>query len=146
MPTGACVEHACTTHDHTARTTGLVSNHITIARLLVRSCGKARRANRMITHTLLAAAMLCALSMHAVAQETGTLSGKVVDAATGDAIIAATILIEGTNLGARTTTSGTFTISKVPAVSVTIKVSSIGFASQSVSDVIVASRRKVSLD
>ena len=43
-----------------------------------------------------------------VAQETGGIRGKVDDAATGDALIGANVILQGTNRGASTNAEGVF--------------------------------------
>lgn len=90
--------------------------------------------------------LIVVLATSARAQETGILTGRVVDAATGDPIIAATVLIEGTKLGTRTNTDGVFAIRKVPVGVYTVRSSSIGFAPQSVSGVSIANGRSAQID
>jgi hypothetical protein len=60
-----------------------------------------------------------------------TVSGTVTDAATGDALPGANVVVEGTNMGAAATADGSFSISNVPAGSYTITASVIGYADDS---------------
>ena len=60
-----------------------------------------------------------------------TVSGTVTDAATGDALPGANVVVDGTNMGAAATADGSFSISNVPAGSYTITASVIGYADDS---------------
>ena len=57
-----------------------------------------------------------------------TVSGTVTDAASGDALPGANVLVTGTNMGAAATADGSYSISNVPAGSYTITASVIGYA------------------
>ncbi|MDQ7054922.1 MAG: TonB-dependent receptor [candidate division KSB1 bacterium] len=61
----------------------------------------------------------------------GTITGTVIDAATGEPLPAANVLIEGTNLGASTNAEGNYTIQNVPAGNYTLKTSFIGYKTES---------------
>ena len=63
-----------------------------------------------------------------------TISGTVTDAATGNALPGANVVVVGTNMGAAATEDGTYSISNVPSGSYTVTASVIGYAdgSQSV--------------
>ncbi len=69
-------------------------------------------------------------SKHAVAQNTGTLSGFVYDAQTGETLPGATVKLEGTNLGAATDNNGFFTIDDIPPKTYTITASFVGYQSE----------------
>ncbi|MBD3402081.1 TonB-dependent receptor plug domain-containing protein [candidate division GN15 bacterium] len=69
------------------------------------------------------------------AKETGTISGKLVDAKTGDVIIGATVMVEGTQLGAQTDLDGRYSIRRVPAGAVNLVVRAIGFTAVTITDV-----------
>ncbi|MBD3401839.1 TonB-dependent receptor plug domain-containing protein, partial [candidate division GN15 bacterium] len=69
------------------------------------------------------------------AKETGTISGKVVDAKTGDVMIGATVMVEGTQLGARTDLDGRFSIRQVPSGAVNLVVRAIGYTAVTITDV-----------
>lgn len=103
----------------------------------------------MITRTRIATLgtlLLLTATTLANAQQNGVVSGRVVDATTGDPVIGATVLLAGTKLGAKTNTAGSFTIRKVPAGSYEIKASSIGYAPQTVSGLSVSDGRTATID
>ena len=59
-----------------------------------------------------------------------TITGKVTDAATGEALIGVTVLIKGTTVGALTDLNGIFTIPVSSRQEVTLQVSFIGYTTQ----------------
>jgi len=61
--------------------------------------------------------------------QTGKISGVVKDAVTGEPLISASVLIQGTNSGAATNLDGYYAIINVPPGSYTIKASMIGYTS-----------------
>ena len=65
---------------------------------------------RKFSHVLL----LILLPVFVMAQH--TVSGTVTDAATGDALPGANVVVVGTNMGAAATADGSFSISNVPSV------------------------------
>ncbi|MCB2230916.1 TonB-dependent receptor [bacterium] len=69
--------------------------------------------------------------------ETGTISGKLLDAKTGEPLIGATVMVEGTALGAQTDLDGTYRIKLVPVGKVTLSVRAIGYAPTTVTEVAV---------
>ena len=80
---------------------------------------------RKFSHVL----VLILLPVFVMAQH--TLSGTVTDAATGDALPGANVVVVGTNMGAAAAADGSFSISNVPAGSYTITASVIGYADDS---------------
>ncbi|HEU6453750.1 MAG TPA: SusC/RagA family TonB-linked outer membrane protein [Gemmatimonadaceae bacterium] len=76
---------------------------------------------------LCALAALGALPARAAAQGEGTITGRVVDAATGQPVPTAQINIVGTTLGALTNDNGTFTVPRVPAGAVNVRAARIGY-------------------
>ncbi len=72
------------------------------------------------------AVMFC-LPILALAQTPGTISGRVIDAKTGDPLPGANVLLKGTGLGASTTLNGRYSISNVPPGPYTMRVSYIGY-------------------
>lgn len=83
------------------------------------------------------------------AQQTGTLTGTVVDGATGDPVVRATVTIVNTRLGALTNVNGVYTIKNVPPGEHTIKISYIGYGAKTISGIDVeagkTARQDVSL-
>lgn len=63
------------------------------------------------------------------AQATGTIRGTVVEVATGHPVADAQVAVEGTRLGAVTSSGGEFAIAHVPYGTVTVRVRRIGYAS-----------------
>ncbi|NCQ18442.1 MAG: TonB-dependent receptor [Ignavibacteria bacterium CG_4_8_14_3_um_filter_37_9] len=61
--------------------------------------------------------------------QTGKISGVVKDAATGEPLISASVMIQGTNAGAATNLDGYYSILNVPPGIYTIKASMIGYTS-----------------
>ena len=57
-----------------------------------------------------------------------TISGTVTDAATGDALPGANVVVEGTNMGAAAAVDGSYSIGNVPAGSYSVTASVIGYA------------------
>ncbi|MFC3880086.1 TonB-dependent receptor [Algoriphagus namhaensis] len=68
---------------------------------------------------------LCWMSFAALAQE--KLSGKVLDAQTGDPLIGASVWTEKAGRGAVTDESGRFTLTKLPSGEVRLKISYLGY-------------------
>ncbi len=66
----------------------------------------------------------------AFAQTTGKISGKVTDAGTGEPLPGASVMVEGTTLGAATGLNGEFVILRVPPGKHTVRVDYIGYQRQ----------------
>src|SRR5919197_2575990 len=80
----------------------------------------------------LAGALWCAaasLTPVGAQQPTGTITGQVIDSATGQPLAGVNVVVEGTRLGAITTDDGTFTIVGVPAGTHTVRARRIGYGS-----------------
>lgn len=76
--------------------------------------------------------VLCALSSVALADpKDGTISGFVEDSVSKETIVGATVVVEGTKLGAYTNKSGYFSIANVPTGKQTIVVTYVGFGRKS---------------
>lgn len=80
------------------------------------------------------------------AQGSGKLVGKVTDAQTGDAIIGANILIEGTTIGGATDINGNFIILKIPSGKFNIKASYIGYSNTLIKNVQILTDLTTNLD
>ena len=91
------------------------------------------------------AAVLLVMTQSLFAQSSGTLSGRVLDKESGEALVGANVLIENTNLGAAADIDGKFTIHNIPAGKVTVKVNYIGYRPITV-DVTVAANGTVTQD
>ncbi len=77
---------------------------------------------------------------------TGRVSGKVVDKQTGEPLIGANIIVEGTTLGAATDINGEYLISQIPSGTYSIRVSYIGFQSVKMSEVKITSGLTTSIN
>ncbi|MBK7033940.1 MAG: TonB-dependent receptor [Ignavibacteria bacterium] len=71
-------------------------------------------------------------------QPTGMISGQVVDVATQQPLVGATIAVVGTKRGALSKKEGRFVISNVPAGVYTIKTTLIGYSQDLKSDIVVS--------
>ncbi|MEO7456204.1 MAG: TonB-dependent receptor [Gemmatimonadaceae bacterium] len=90
----------------------------------------------VLRYTLLLAA-LASLSLEAQDVPTGRIVGRVVDAATGAGIAEAGVQVVGTTMGTRSGVDGRFTLSNVPAGTVTLAARRIGYASKSVTGLLL---------
>ncbi len=73
--------------------------------------------------------IIVALPMVAFAQN-GIIMGKVTDAATGEPLIGANVMIEGTSLGAAVNFDGYFEVKSVPPGTYTLKTTFIGYETE----------------
>jgi outer membrane receptor for ferrienterochelin and colicins len=62
-----------------------------------------------------------------VAAQNGTITGKVTDTETGNALAGATVLLKGTNLGVVSGNDGQFILSGIPAGNQTVTASFVGY-------------------
>lgn len=81
--------------------------------------------------------LLMASSAHS--QSTGTLSGFVRDAKTGEALPAATVQLEGTQKGDATDQNGYFQIEGIPTKTYSVTASFVGYQSQTKYNVVIRS-------
>ncbi|MEZ5346228.1 MAG: TonB-dependent receptor [Pyrinomonadaceae bacterium] len=77
--------------------------------------------------------LLSVLSVGALAQESGGLTGRVIDDVTGNPLQGASVSIEGSALNTQTDRNGTFRLLKIPAGSQTLVVSYLGYETNSTS-------------
>ena len=71
--------------------------------------------------------LLLAVPTMALAQSTGKLSGRVVDASTGEGLPGANVIIDGTQLGTATDVEGNYFIIGVPVGTYDITASFVGY-------------------
>ncbi len=95
-------------------------------------------------HTLLSALFLL-FSTVAFAQN-GTLSGKVLDAKSNEAIIGANVVIEGTTVGAATDMDGKFQINNVKPGTYNVVISFVTYKTQTITAVVVEAGKVTSLE
>jgi len=86
-----------------------------------------------LKHTILWITFL--LFSYPVLAQTGKLTGVIKDQKTGETLIGATIIVEGTKLGAKSDNEGYYAILNVPPGKFTVKASMIGYAPKSVLNV-----------
>ena len=79
------------------------------------------------------------ISAFTVAQNTGSVSGRVLDAQSQLPLEGATVLIVGTSTGVVTDAEGYFKIEEIPAQSYNIEVSYLGFETQTLYNYIIKS-------
>lgn len=80
--------------------------------------------------------VLGAVGVHA-ADETGTISGKVREASTGEALRGATIILDGTKKGAISDPKGNFIIKNVPAGKYSLTVRYVGYETKRIPNIVV---------
>jgi TonB-dependent receptor len=81
-----------------------------------------------------------------LAQESGSVYGKVVDENNGESLIGANIILQGTTLGAASDLDGNYLIKSVPAGSYTLVASMIGYSKITVTDVQINNGSSLKLD
>lgn len=79
-----------------------------------------------LTVTLLAGGTMLGVPLSA--QQLATISGRVTDAQTGNPLAVATVVVQGTQLGAVTADDGTYRIARVPLGAHTVVVRRIGYS------------------
>lgn len=79
--------------------------------------------------------MILVLPLYLYAGTTGKLAGEVKDAVTGEPLIGANVLIEGTSFGAATNLKGEFVILNLPPGRYNVKVSFIGYENLVIKDI-----------
>jgi TonB-linked SusC/RagA family outer membrane protein len=84
------------------------------------------RVIRCVAFSIIALAA-SALARDALAQQTGSVRGTVLDSATSRGIAGAQVTITGTSLGALTNDAGQYTIRSVPVGPVTVRAQRIGY-------------------
>jgi hypothetical protein len=83
------------------------------------------------------AILALSLSIASFAQSGGSFKGKIIEQSTKQPIVGATVFINNIQLGAATDTLGIFMIGNIPPGSYNVKISSIGFQTKIMSEVII---------
>ncbi len=99
------------------------------------------------THII--SALVCfalSISFQLKAQDTGTLSGTVVDAESGETLIGVNIVIEGTTIGTSTDLDGRYSIRDIEAGTYTIIASYVSFQRQTITGVEINAGEVTTLD
>ena len=91
------------------------------------------KISKTLSGLLSIAVILClSVPVSAQSEQTGIITGTIVEASTGETLIGASVVIEGTNRGSATTADGTFMIRRAPAGDITLIVTYIGYESRSI--------------
>ncbi len=80
------------------------------------------------------------------AQSRGNLSGKVTDAKTGEPLIGATIIFEGTTIGASSNANGSYLIENIPTGTYNLKASYIGYQTLIKYNIVIRSEGNVDIN
>lgn len=91
-------------------------------------------------------AVLCILFPVAAMAQNGKIAGKVTDRETGEPLIGANVMIEGSDRGAATNINGEFVILNVPIGKVTLVASYIGYQQITLRDLLIRSNETTSAD
>ncbi len=78
--------------------------------------------------------------------QTGTITGLITDAKTGEPLIGTTVILEGTTLGDATNADGRFTISNIPTKTYNLTASYVGFISKTKFNVVVRSEGNMDIN
>jgi len=82
----------------------------------------------------------------ALAANTGTVSGRVTDKKTGEALVGASVVVDETELGNATDVNGQYQIINVPPGAYTVTATTMGYNDQKVTGVQVIQDNKVTVD
>ena len=96
--------------------------------------------------SLLIMIMFLTIHSNVSAQNSGSIYGKIVDSATGEDLIGANILLEGTTIGAASDIEGNFIISNIPSGSYSLIASMIGYSKLTVTNLQVNSGENNKID
>ncbi|MCH7879600.1 MAG: TonB-dependent receptor, partial [candidate division Zixibacteria bacterium] len=106
---------------------------------LFRSYSAAGAAGLRLLRVTLALALVCAFASSAIALDYGQVKGVVTDKKTKEPLIGASVAIVGTDMGAITNVDGKYVIRLVPPKVYELKISMLGYAEVTVTDVRVFS-------
>src|SRR4051812_32848071 len=96
------------------------------------------RWSPLASRTCAALALLIASLPLGAQTATGTISGRVTDAAGGIPIAGASVRVVGTSVGAQSGSDGRFTVRGIPAGTVNLQVNRIGYEAKSTSVIVTA--------
>ncbi len=86
---------------------------------------------------VLVACTLVVIAIHCYAGDTGKIAGKIIDKETGDPLMMANVILEGTFLGAATDENGEYFIINIPPGRYSVRVSYMGYRGELRTDVLV---------
>ncbi|MBI5472515.1 MAG: TonB-dependent receptor [Ignavibacteriae bacterium] len=93
---------------------------------------------KLISHALAVLLALLLCTPTAWSGTTGKISGEVKDSQTGEAIVGASVMLQGTTLGAATNLDGYFVILNIPPGKYNLAASAVGYAKKTVTGVSVS--------
>jgi outer membrane receptor protein involved in Fe transport len=79
-------------------------------------------------------------------QAQGTIAGTIKDSKTGEAVIGANVVIQGTTQGSATDIDGNFLISNVAEGTYTLQISSVTYKTHTVPNVVVETAKKITIN
>src|SRR5256885_4352584 len=85
---------------------------------------------RFMRHSASALAFLCLYAIPLTAQNTGTVKGQVVDSTAKQPLAGVTVQVQGTARSTVTGLDGNYSLGEVPAGSVVVRATRIGFGPQ----------------
>lgn len=91
-------------------------------------------------------AVLCILFPVAAMAQSGKIAGKVTDRETGEPLIGANVMIDGSDRGAATNINGEFVILNIPIGKVTLVASYIGYQQITLRDILIKSNETTTAD
>lgn len=94
--------------------------------------------------TLLASFLF--ISSQLVFGQSGILSGTITDSRTGEVLIGATVILEGTTIGAATNADGRYTIRNIPPKTYNIKASYVGYQSLTRFNIVIRSEGNIDIN
>jgi len=103
-------------------------------------------SSRPVLITALSALLILILSAALGASPMGKIEGTVVDDMTGQPVAEVSVQVSGTKYGAKTDSSGRFTIEQVPPGTYKLIFSAIGYSTSGVDDVVVEADQTVFVD
>lgn len=89
-----------------------------------------------VMHLILTFAILM-IGVVAHAQSVGKFKGRIIEQATKQPIIGATVRLENTQFGTNTDTTGAFIITNIPAGAYAVTISYIGFQTKNISEILI---------
>jgi TonB-dependent receptor len=97
-------------------------------------------------NTILLLVTVLAFNILLFSQERGTITGRIVDAKTGEEIIGANVILEGTTLGAATDLDGKYIIANVPAGIYNLNISYLSYSKTKITNVEVTAGKTTTVN
>lgn len=91
-------------------------------------------------------AVLVVFTARVASAQDGTLVGKIHDEQSGEELVGANVLVQGTTLGATTDIDGRYVVKNIPAGMFSIRISFVSYAAKTITDVSVKAGETLTLD